>query len=112
MKIIFFIPCPGKKARSALTQILMMLLLCGWLTHPNSAAGESDGNVPVSVTNLAQLCNLLDMDKRLTLSMLLDADVWWSSTSEGRVILKDGSSVVQLELDLPHETPEAGSRIS
>jgi signal transduction histidine kinase len=96
---------------NAVWRIFITYLLCGVAVRPCSGADASVLNVPAAVTNLAQLTNMLGMDQRLSMSVNLDGAVWWSSGSEGKIVLKDESAVVQLELDLPFKTPKAESRI-
>jgi signal transduction histidine kinase len=74
--------------------------------------GHAAESTALSITNLMQLRRLADSDQILVGLMNLEGKVCWSSETEGRVILQDDSGMVQLELDLPCQMPQQGTRIS
>jgi signal transduction histidine kinase len=63
------------------------------------------------LSTLAELNELTVLDEIRVVALHIEGTVWWSSKSEGRVILSDDTTAVQLELDLPCEVPELGARL-
>jgi len=57
-----------------------------------------------------QLSRLADSETLLG-TLNLEGTVWWSSKSEGRVILHDDTEAAQIELDFPCATPRQGDQV-
>ena len=81
------------------------------LVSSSQGAPDSIGAATEVVTSLAELNQLTNVGQSLTVAVQLEGTVWWSSKTEGRVILKDDTAVVQLELGLPCQMPRLGDRL-
>jgi len=87
--------------------VLAVLLVSGIVKVAGGEAVE-----PASaITNLMQLRRLADSEPMQAATLHLEGVVWWSSATEGRLIVQDGSGVVQLELDFPCPMPQPGKRV-
>jgi signal transduction histidine kinase len=63
------------------------------------------------ISSLAELNDLTVLDEIRIATVHIEGTVWWSSKTEGRVILNDDTATLQLELDVPCEFPELGDRL-
>ena len=79
----------------------LFALTCMGISGPVTAA-------PGSVTNLAELAEMVSAEEILVVPLQVGGTVWWSSEAEGRVILHDDTAAVQLELDLSCPMPALG----
>jgi len=79
---------------------------CWWVS---SCRGAPE---PELVSSLAELNQLVSMDDSRVVTLDIDGTVWWSGKTEGRVILKDDTAVVQLELDVPCQMPALDDRLA
>jgi len=77
----------------------------------NQSSGNAAELAP-SITNLIQFNQIVNTEQTVVGSINIEGTVWWSSQSEGRVILNDDSGTVQLELDFPCQMPPQGARVS
>jgi signal transduction histidine kinase len=83
------------------------------LAQLNQLPGDEDSRVAeVDVEGTVWWSNQLP-DEQLSrvASVKIEGTVWWSDATEGRVILKDDTAVVQLELDFPCRIPDMGDRL-
>lgn len=86
-------------------------VIVGWLASVCCGAfGQVDG-APTVISNLTELNHLASMDERKVTAVNIEGTVWWSSSTSGRIILKDDTVAVQLELELPCQMPELGDRL-
>lgn len=103
----------GSRTRypSGVACMAVALLLCLWMTRPCEGAGDVVEAARASVTSLGELDELADEQESQIATLHIEGVVWWSSESEGRVILKDETAVLQLELNLPCRMPSQGERL-
>lgn len=87
-------------------RLAVLVMAWSWLSTACHGANEQTG-----ITNLADLNRTLETRQRLAALIEIEGTVWWSSTAEGRIILRDESAVVQLELNLPCRMPVLGERV-
>ena len=93
------------------TRMLALLGMMGvWLVPSSWAAGPADLK-PEIVTSLADLDRQTKVNQTIVFSLRIEGTVWWSSKTEGRVILNDDSTTLQLELNLPCQMPDLGDRL-
>ncbi len=92
-------------------RLAVISLICGWLAPPCQGAAGAVGDEQTVVTSLAQLKQLVREDMSRVAAVRIEGTVWWSSEDEGRIILKDETAVLQLELDLPCAMPNLGDRL-
>ncbi len=87
--------------------VWVILLILGIV---KATGGEATGPAP-TITDLTQLRRLADSGPMQVAMLNLAGTVWWSCEMDGRLILQDGSSVAQLELDFPCPMPQQGTRV-
>ncbi len=63
------------------------------------------------VTNVSQIRVLASQMPIGSFSFHLEADIWWANPASGQLVLKDGSGVEELEMDLQSQRAEAGQRV-
>ena len=92
-----------RKTMPRMIGVWLALVCCG-------ALGQTD-TAPVMISSLAELNELTVLDETRVAEVRIQGTVWWSSKTEGRVILNDDTATLQLELDLPCEFPALGDRL-
>jgi signal transduction histidine kinase len=90
---------------------MVMMAMFVILVVVNQTSGNA-AEPASSITNLIQLSQMVDTEQAFVGSINIEGTVWWSSESEGRVILNDDSGTVQVELDFPCQMPLQGARVS
>lgn len=101
---------PFKCARCAVGRWLLLAMMGGLLAPAcRSAPLPADTTLEI-VTDLAELGRLAKEDQSRTISLRIEGAVRWSSKAEGRIILSDDTSILQLELNLPCPLPDFGDR--
>ena len=108
-------PCSNSGVLVSVLYALKRLSVLGaigtWLASICCVAlGQVDG-APIMISSLAELDQLTILDERLVAAVHIEGTVWWSSKTEGRVILNDETATLQLELDLPCQMPALGDRL-
>lgn len=96
-------PEPGKATPSVVTTLSQLNQLQG-----NDQSRVVEVNVEGMVRWSTQLPGA---ELSRVVSVNIEGTVWWSSKAEGRVILKDDTAAVQLELDFPCQIPSVGQRL-
>ena len=86
-------------------------IIGGWWVLSCRGAPDPIGVTPGIVTSLAELNQLASVDRSQIIAVRIEGTVWWSSKTEGRVILHDDTAALQLELDLPCQMPALGDRL-
>jgi signal transduction histidine kinase len=94
--------------RSGAKMAVLLGMSCLFLAIPGRGIAGPVSDVPGLVTNLADLVEMVSGEEVIVVPLQIGGTVWWSSRSEGRVILHDDTSTVQLELDLPCQIPAQG----
>ena len=64
------------------------------------------------IQSIVALQESLEVQKRFTSSINIEGDVWWSSPSQGRIILKDADGIAHLEVHLSSPMPKVGDRVA
>ncbi|RKX47545.1 MAG: hypothetical protein DRP64_00650, partial [Verrucomicrobia bacterium] len=96
---------------SAVKWLAVLGMIGGWVVPSCWGAPNPVDATPEVVTNLAELNQQVSMDQNHVIAIRLEGTVWWSSKTEGRVILKDDTEVLQLEQDLPCQMPDLGDHL-
>ena len=81
LSAVYILPCPGQESRSG---------RIGDLTH---------------------LIEVAEANPYTRAAIELEGTVWWSSRTQGHVILNDSGASARIELDLPCRIPRPGERI-
>lgn len=79
-----------------------------WLPCIQAHAAEVEF---ATVTNLAQLRAVVERNSPTAPRFVLEGDVWWSNTAQGRLVLRDDSGAETLEVELPGPFPRSGQRV-
>ena len=90
---------------------LRLCLVATMLIAGITAAGGRAAESAASIANLVQLCQVADAQPWAICEVSIEGRIWWSSATEGRIILQAADAVTQLELDLPGPMPPQGSRL-
>ena len=88
----------------------LLCVMSAWLAM-SCLGSESVDEAPVVVTTLTGLNRLIKVDETIVISLQIEGTVWWSSKTEGRIILNDNTTALQLELNLPFPMPDLGERL-
>ena len=111
MKTLSSKPYVLVSAPHALKRLVRLGTIGVWLASSCCVAlGQVDGASGV-ISSLAELDELTVLDEKRVATVRIEGTVWWSSKSEGRVILSDDSTALQLELDLPCQIPDLGDHL-
>ncbi len=90
-------------------RLAVMLAFLATLTHV--CFGNTGMDTEMTVTNLAKLAARSETNRTHMAPIDIEGTVWWSSETEGRVILHDATMTLQLELDMPCTMPRQGERL-
>jgi signal transduction histidine kinase len=89
-------------------------VICGRATvATGTATADAAQAVPSSlvVTQVAQVRSLAVGNPRTSYSIQLEADVWWASPAQGRIVFADDSGAEELEMTVSGPAVQAGQRV-
>ncbi|HSR87732.1 MAG TPA: PA14 domain-containing protein, partial [Pontiella sp.] len=102
---------PLKVVRGIAGRFLLASMIGGCLVPAGRSAPLPSDTPSEIVTRLAELSRLAKENRTLKISLSIEGTVYWSGKAEGQMIFSDDTSILNLELNLPCQMPDAGDRL-